>query len=347
MSAGRGATTMTPLAIVVHGGAGAIAPERHARVADGCAAAAEIGYAILAAGGRALDAVQAAVRALEDDPELNAGTGAVLNRDGTVELDACLMDGATLAIGGVAAAPDLRNPIDVARAVLDDGEHVLLSGYGAQRFAIERGISPVTTDTLITERSRARWWEEHLRRSGLGDAVQVPEPRDATRGGGGALPASPAGEGRERPPGIEGGTVGAVALDAEGHVAAATSTGGINYKRPGRVGDTPLPGCGTWADDAGGAASATGDGEAIIRVTLCRALIDRLARGEDPEAAAAAALDELVRRGRGTGGVIAVDPRGTIVAAHASPTMSFAAIRNERRARGVTTTGASLAALLT
>lgn len=307
------------LAIVVHGGAGAIAAERHARVADGCAAAAELGYAILAAGGRALDAVQAAVRALEDDPELNAGTGAVLNRDAAVELDASIMDGATLAIGGVAALPDIKNPIDVARAILDDGEHVLLAGTGAQRFAAERGIPAVSAESLMTERTRARWWEEHLRRQGLSDAAPVP---------------------------AEGGTVGAVALDAAGHVAAATSTGGINYKRAGRVGDTPLPGCGTWADDLGGAASATGDGEAIIRVTLCRALVDRLARGEPAEAAAAAVLDELVRRGRGTGGVIAVDPRGHVVAAHASPTMSFACIRNGRSARGVSTTGAPLSTLL-
>lgn len=315
-----------PLAIVVHGGAGAIAPERHARVAEGCAAAAEIGYAVLAAGGRALDAVQAAVRALEDDPELNAGTGAVLNRDAAVELDAAIMDGATLAIGGVAALPSIKNPIDVARAVLEDGEHVLLAGTGAQRFAIERGFAPVDPESLMTERTRARWWDEHVRRTTGSTAPPVP---------------------------AEGGTVGAVAVDAAGHVAAATSTGGINYKRPGRVGDSPLPGCGTWADDQGGAASATGDGEAIIRVTLCRALIDRLARGEEPDAAAAAVLDELARRGRGTGGVIAVDPRGAIVAAHVSPTMSFAAIRDDgsgsgpKRAAGVSTSGTRLDRLVT
>jgi beta-aspartyl-peptidase (threonine type) len=289
-------------AIVVHGGAGTLPPERRPAAVAACRAAAEAGHAVLAAGGRALDAVQAAVRVLEDAPELNAGTGAVLTRDGTVELDAAIMDGATLAIGAIAAVPDLRAPIDVARAVMDDGEHVLLAGPAALRFAAERGITTVPTASLVTERSRARWQEETARRAGLVTA--------------------PASE-------HEGGTVGAVAVDRDGHVAAATSTGGINWKRSGRVGDTPLPGCGTWADDRGGAASATGDGEAIIRVTLCRALVDRFERGEDPDLAAAAVLDELRTRGRGTGGVIAVTPGGHVVVAHASETMTYAAIVGE------------------
>jgi beta-aspartyl-peptidase (threonine type) len=281
------------IAIVVHGGAGALPPDRRAAAVDACRAAAQAGHAVLAAGGRALDAVQAAVRVLEDAPVLNAGTGAVLTRDGTVELDAAIMDGATRAIGAIAAVPDLRAPIELARAVLEDGEHVLLAGPAALRFAAERGIHPVPTETLITERARERWREETARR------------------------------GSTKP---EGGTVGAVAVDRDGHVAAATSTGGINWKRSGRVGDTPLPGCGTWADDRGGAASATGDGEAIIRVTLCRSLVDRLERGEQPETAAAAVLDELVTRGRGTGGVIAITPRREVVASHCTETMAYAAI---------------------
>jgi len=247
------------IAIVVHGGAGTLPLERRPAAVSACRAAAEAGHAVLAAGGRALDAVQAAVRVLEDAPELNAGTGAVLTRDGTVELDAAIMDGAARAIGAVAAVPDVRAPIDLARAILDDGEHVLLAGPAALRFAAERGIHPVPTESLITERARTRWRDETARRAGLLTTA------DSTK---------------------EGGTVGAVAVDRDGHVAAATSTGGINWKRSGRVGDTPLPGCGTWADDRGGAASATGDGEAIIRVTLCRTLVDRLERGEDPDAAA-------------------------------------------------------------
>jgi beta-aspartyl-peptidase (threonine type) len=310
------------IALVVHGGAGAISPERHARVTAGCAAAAEAGFAVLGAGGRALDAVQAAVRVLEDDPELNAGTGSVLTRDGTVEVDAAIMDGPRRAIGAVAAVPDLRAPIDLARAVLDDGEHVLLAGPAAWRFAAERGIAPVPTATLITERSRTRWRDEAARRAA--GAVTPPVP-------------------------AEGGTVGAVALDAQGRLAAATSTGGVSFKRAGRVGDTPLPGCGTWADDHS-AASATGDGEAIIRVTLCRVLAQRVVGGDELEVAAAAALDELVAHG-GSGGVIAVDRGGRVVAAHASPTMSFAAVVDDgggaRRVAGVSTAGTRLAALLT
>ncbi|HVK78262.1 MAG TPA: isoaspartyl peptidase/L-asparaginase [Kofleriaceae bacterium] len=307
------------IALVVHGGAGAIATERHARVADGCAAAAAAGYAVLAAGGAALDAVQAAVRVLEDDPELNAGTGAVLTRQGTVELDAAIMDGASLGVGAVAAVPDLARPVDLARAVLDDGEHVLLAGPAAWLFARERGFAPAPPWALITDRARARWQLERERRTGPDD---------------------------ER----DGGTVGAVALDRHGHVAAATSTGGINYKRPGRVGDTPLPGAGTWADDLAGAASATGDGEAIIRVGLTRGLCDRLARGETADAAAGAVIAELARRGRGHGGVICVDPRGGLAAVHDTATMAFAAVRDDghgvRRAAGVSTHGYRLADLL-
>ena len=341
------------IALVVHGGAGAIAAERHARVASGCAAAAEAGFAILAAGGRALDAVQAAVRVLEDDPELNAGTGAVLTRDGAVELDAAIMDGATGAIGAVAAVPDARAPIELARAVLDDGEHVLLAGPAAWRFAAERGLAPVPTDTLITARARARWEEERARRA-------------AATGGAAPGPGRGPGAAGER----EGGTVGAVGLDAAGHLAAATSTGGTLWKRAGRVGDTPLPGCGTWADDRVGAASATGDGEAIIRVTLCRALCDRLAAGVEPDLAAAELLAELAARGRGQGGVIAITPGGAVVAAHSAPTMAFAAVvdatvvdatvvgatvvdggarggAGPRRAAGVSTAGTRLARLLT
>ncbi len=280
-------------ALIVHGGAGAIAPERHAAIARGCEDAARAGAAVLAAGGAALDAVQAAVRVLEDCPELNAGVGAVLTRDGTVELDAAIMDGATRRVGAIAAVPDLRQPIDLARAVLDDGEHVLLAGPAAWAFARERGVSPVAPEVMITARARARHAEERARRAG----GPAPAERD-------------------------GGTVGAVAIDAAGRLAAATSTGGINYKRPGRVGDSPLPGCGTWADRHG-AASATGDGEAIIRVTLTRALVDRVARGATAAAASRDAIADLAEVG-GAGGVIAIDAAGRLGAWHGTATMPIA-----------------------
>ncbi len=277
--------------LIVHGGAGKLVEERHAVAHAGCLAAAIAGLRVLAGGGSALDAVQVAVRALEDDPEFNAGVGAVLARDGSVELDASIMDGAGR-IGAVAAVPDLRRPVDLARAVLDDGEHVMLAGPAAWTFAAERGFTRGPADELITARARARLAEEHAKRSR---------------------------------PAVEGGTVGAVAIDDRGRVAAATSTGGIAYKRPGRVGDTPLPGCGTWADDAAGAASATGDGEAIIKVTLTRRLVDALAAGAAPSSAARTALAELVRKTGGSAGVICVDIHGQLAAEHVSDTMPVAA----------------------
>jgi beta-aspartyl-peptidase (threonine type) len=272
--------TIVP-ALVVHGGAGTIPAERVPGAQAGCCAAAARGLAVLAAGGSALDAVQTAVRALEDDPGFNAGVGAALTRDGTVEQDAAIMDGAALRVGAVGAVPNLRQPIDLARAVLDDGEHVLLVGEAAWAFARERGFAPVEPEVLITERARRRLEEAR-------------------------------------------GTVGACAIDAAGHVAAATSTGGTTGKRPGRVGDTPLPGCGTYADDRAGAASATGSGELIIRVSLTRVLIDHLRAGRSAAEAAQLAIDELVERVGGDAGVICVDRLGTIATARSSEMMPTA-----------------------
>ena len=282
--------------IVVHGGAGRVDGHRHERCAEGCASAARAGLAVLAAGGAALDAVQAAVRVLEDDPEFNAGIGSSLTRDGTIEVDASIMEGRSLRVGAIAAVPALLRPVDLARAVLEDGEHVLLAGEAAWEFAGERGFVRDAAGTMIVERARKSLEDERARRSA-------------------AVPAPPA-------PG--GGTVGACAIDALGHVAAATSTGGITFKRRGRVGDTPLPGCGTWADDQAGAASATGHGESIMRVTLARFVVDRLRAGVTAEDAAWAGIDELATRVRGTGGVIVVDAHGRIGLAHNTPSMSWA-----------------------
>ncbi|MBL8621972.1 MAG: isoaspartyl peptidase/L-asparaginase [Myxococcales bacterium] len=305
------------IAIVVHGGAGTIEPARHAAATAGCAAAARRGYARLAAGGAALDAVQAAVRALEDDPAFNAGVGAVLTRDGTVELDAAIMDGVDGRIGAIAAVPDLRRPIDLARAVLDDGEHVLLAGAAAWAFARRHGHAPAPPGTMVTARALARWRAQRI----------------------------------ERAAEVGGGTVGAVAIDGAGRLAAATSTGGILGKRPGRVGDSPLPGCGTWAD-RGLAASATGPGEAIIRATLTRRLALAVEAGATPAAAAAALLDEMIATGGAAAGagVIAVDRAGRIAATHRTPTMAFAAVRDDGRgaqaAAGTSTATAPLEAQL-
>lgn len=268
-------------AIVVHGGAGLVALERHDRLRAGVRAAAAAGNAILASGGRALDAVVAAVRVLEDDPEFNAGCGSALTRDGTVETDASVMDGATQRVGAVGAVPELGCAVALARAVLDRGEHVLLAGPSAWEFAREVGIAPAPAGSLVTERARTR----------LADLK---------------------------------GTVGAVARDRDGRFAAATSTGGITGKRKGRVGDSPVPGAGTWAD-ANCAISATGDGEAILRVALARSIAMRIAAGRSADAAVRESLAELRRVTAGTAGVIVIDA-STISALQLSSTMPIASI---------------------
>ena len=250
-----------------------MAAERYDRLRAGVRAAAEAGDAVLDGGGSALDAVVAAVRVLEDDPEFNAGTGAALTRNGTVETDAAVMDGDTRRVGAVAAVPELGNPILLARAVLDAGEHVLLAGPAAWQFAGEVGNTPAPAGSLITARARQRLQE-----------AQAFERE------------------RER----EGGTVGAVARDRNGRLAAATSTGGTVRKRPGRIGDSPIPGAGTWADREI-AVSATGDGEAILRVALARTIAAYAQAGMTAHEAATAALAELRRLTGGTAGVIALD----------------------------------------
>ena len=275
----------------MHGGAGGLQDHRIDVANAGTRRAVEAGLRVFGQNGSAVDAVQAAVRVLEDDPEFNAGVGAALTRDGTVEVDAAIMDGGSLRIGAIAAVENLRRPIDLARLVLNDGEHVLLVAHGAWLFAQEHGIVPVELRELLTDRSLAILEQERLRRA---------------------------------PVHVGGGTVGACAIDARGHVAAATSTGGTPFKRRGRVGDTPLSGCGTYADDQGGAASATGHGESIIRVTLTRRLVDMLRAGAPAEEAARGAIDELGQRVDGSGGVICVDRNGRVGVAHNTPRMPFA-----------------------
>ncbi|MHB8877539.1 MAG: isoaspartyl peptidase/L-asparaginase family protein, partial [Myxococcaceae bacterium] len=263
-----------PIALFVHGGAGpAAADDRADDCAQGCLAAARVGYAVLARGGRALDAVEAAVAALEDDPRFNAGVGSALNSDGEVEMDASLMDGETLAAGAVTLVRTFKNPVRLARAVLEHTPHVLLGGEGAARLGRELGFAEVDPAGLVTSRARDRL-SQHRGQPG-------------------------------------GGTVGAVAVDAKGHVAAATSTGGMTGKRPGRIGDTPLIGCGTYADDLSGAASATGVGEAIIKTVLAKRACDELRGGATPDEAAQRAVSGLERAG-GYGGLIVVDRTGRL-----------------------------------
>lgn len=288
-------------AVVVHGGAGAWQSADEAAAEAGCLAAVDVGIAVLGAGGSAMDAAIAAVRVLEDDPIYNAGIGSVLTVDGRVEVDAAVMDGATLGFGAIAAVDGAYPGVDIARAVLDDCPHVLLSGEGAAEFARQRGFA---WTNLVTERAQKRL-ERDL--SGRGDATP--------------------------------GTVGAAAIDASGDVAAATSTGGTSGKMRGRIGDTPVCGAGTYADNEGGAASATGLGEAIIRVTLSRQVIDRMRDGMSASQAAWAAVATL-ERGGGTGGLVCCDRDGRLGAAHTTPRMPYAGARldaegNRHRAAGV------------
>ncbi len=281
-------------AILVHGGAGnleegdAASSGADAPRLVGVREAVRAGWAILAAGGSALDAVEAAVRVLEDDPAYNSGTGACLTAAGDVELDASIMDGATLRCGGVAVVKDVKNPVTLARRVMDHSEHVLFAGPGASAFAREVGIPAYENRLLVTPLQRARW--EGLRGT------------------------APSGH----------GTVGAVARDRHGHLAAATSTGGMVMKRPGRVGDTPIVGCGTYADDALAAVSCTGHGERIIQLTLARHCADLVGQGRPAMEAAREAIRRLGERVDGEGGLIVVAPRGDVGFAHNSPVMARA-----------------------
>jgi L-asparaginase / beta-aspartyl-peptidase len=272
-------------ALVVHGGAGADPAEGRDVLRAGVTAAALAGWRVLAEDGHALDAVEAAVRVLEDHPRFNAGHGSVLTSGGTVEMDASIMEGDHLQCGAVAAVSHLANPVALARRVLEDGRHVLLVGEGAHAFARAVGIPECDPASLVTDRQRQRL---------------------ATRGDG------------------DRGTVGAVALDRHGTVAAATSTGGMVGKRPGRVGDSALIGCGTYADSTLGGVSCTGSGEAIIRVVLARRALDYLKEADDPDYAAKVAVDLLVEEGRGEGGLILVDWRGRVGYAHSTPLMPVA-----------------------
>ena len=265
--------------IVVHGGAGADPNDGPDELRDGMRAAALAGWRALGGGGRAVDAVEAAVRALEDHPRFNAGRGSVLTAAGTIEMDASIMDGERLACGAVAAVSRVANPVTLARRVMEDDRHVLLVGDGAHAFARAVGLPDCDPMLLTTDRQRKRL------------AAHVDD---------------------------NGGTVGAVAIDRHGTIAAATSTGGMIGKRPGRVGDSPLIGCGTYADNRLGGVSCTGSGEAIIRVVLASRTLDRLAQDGDPDAAARAAVELLVKEGRGEGGLILVDPRGRV--GHATST---------------------------
>ncbi|MBN2491532.1 MAG: isoaspartyl peptidase/L-asparaginase [Planctomycetes bacterium] len=283
-------------AVLVHGGAGAIPARRHAAHVAGCRQAAEVGFGALQAGGSALDAVVAAVGAMEEDLTFDAGRGAFLNRDGRVELDAAVMRGADLAFGAVGAVTRVRSAVTLARRVLEAGEAAFLVGDGAHAFAREAGVPWIENAVLILERERERW---RLCREGVLDAFTADGFGD---------------------------TVGAVAVDGAGRTAAAGSTGGTPYKRPGRIGDTPLPGAGLLADDRLGAAVASGHGEPILRALLAREVLAGL---EAPaggvasvRAAIASALEGLHARLGAKAGLVLVTPDGRLAAGRTTAAMA-------------------------
>lgn len=302
-------------ALAIHGGAGVInrselSPERDALYRQGLQQALDAGQAVLAAGGSALDAVEASVRVLEDNPLFNAGKGAVFTSDGRNELDAAIMDGTDLNAAAVAGLTRTRNPVRAARAVMERSPHVMLIGEGAEVFADSVGLEKVAPAYYFTE---SRWQALERTLRNRGEAIP-PRPEGAPPAPAVAGPAAPLAFNLHEAPLDERkfGTVGAVALDQQGRIAAATSTGGTTGKRWGRVGDVPVIGAGTYASNAEGCAvSATGAGEYFIRATVARDICHGTASGRSLQDAADAEIAEVGRLG-GDGGVIAVAPDGTV-----------------------------------
>jgi beta-aspartyl-peptidase (threonine type) len=313
--------------LLVHGGAWAIPADAAAAHEAGVRNALEAGYALLSGGGSALDAVEAAVTVLEDDPTFDAGRGSFLTSDGRVQLDALLMDGGRMKAGGVACVERLRNPIQAARLVLDMSPHVYFVGAGAEEFAQAHGMTLIDNAELVLDRERVRLAHAQVRQAaGLEDITfsghilhddKSPETAFPTQDA--SSPASAT----EEPTQWSHDTVGAVALDARGNLAAATSTGGTLNKTPGRVGDSSLIGCGCYADNLSAAVSLTGWGEPIMKLVLGKWATDRVADGTAPELAAGEAIAYLFNRLGGHGGIILLGPDGRFGLAHNTPAMAW------------------------
>jgi len=281
--------------ILVHGGAWAIpddACEAHER-------AAAAGWSALSRGASSLEAVEEAVAVLEDDDTFDAGRGAFLNRDGRVQLDALIMDGATLKAGGVGCVERLRNPVRAARVVLEKSPHIYFVAEGAERFASEQGIPLIDNSELILPREIERWKNAAEQRY-----LHVPSEFSGDFD--------------------SHDTVGAIALDRKGNIAAATSTGGTLNKAPGRVGDSSLIGCGCYADNETAAASTTGWGEPMMKLVFAKWATDRVTSDFGPHEVAPAAIQYLHARLNGHGGIILLDRRGRIGIAHNTPRMAWA-----------------------
>jgi L-asparaginase / beta-aspartyl-peptidase len=298
-----------PIVLVIHGGAGVIERSRmtsakEASYRAGLAAALDAGFGVLERGGSSLDAVTAAVRTMEDDPQFNAGLGAVLNHDGDAELDAAIMDGNGPRAGAVAAVLHVKNPIELARLVMDKSPHVLMVAGGAEEFALEQGMPLVPRGYFRTE----------AREHELEDALRAEKTRRAHGGG---------------------GTVGAVALDRAGNLAAATSTGGLTNKHEGRVGDSPIIGAGTYASNESCAVSGTGQGEYFIRGVVAYDICALVHYRSLPIAQAMhEVIHEKLQRAGGEGGAIGVDPAGNVAMDFNSLGM-FRAVRDSRGRREI------------
>ena len=288
MAGGAQAQDKADWKLVIHGGAGVIekanmTPDKDREIRAALDGALAAGSQVLGRGGSALDAVEAAVKVLEDDPNFNAGRGSVLTFDGDIEMDASIMDGRTRAAGAVTGVTQTRNPISLARAVMEKSEHVFLSRDGADAFSKAQGLEQAPQDYFSTPRRQQQL--EQFKTTKV-SALDIE---------------------------YKFGTVGAVAVDARGHVAAATSTGGMTGKRWGRIGDSPIIGAGTYADDRGCAVSGTGWGEYFIRVGVAHEICARMRmNGTAPQEAADAVMAEVKALG-GDGGVIVVTPKGDMV----------------------------------
>lgn len=300
-------------ALVVHGGAWAIPDDMVEAHLKGVRTAAAVGWRVLERGGAALDAVEEAVVVMENDETFDAGRGSFLNRDGKVQLDALIMEGSTLRAGGVGCVEHIANPIRAARKILSESPHVYFVGEGAERFAREHGIPLCRNEDLIIPREveRLRHYQAHL--------------------------------GEEKPnifaEQTSVDTVGAVALDRDGNLAAATSTGGTLNKAPGRLGDSSLIGCGCYADNESAAASTTGWGEPIMKLVLAKWSTDRVRSGSVPEWVAKEAISHLEERVKGHGGIILLDPEGRFGIAHNTPRMAWAVRQTGREESGIQRNG--------
>jgi beta-aspartyl-peptidase (threonine type) len=294
--------------LLVHGGAWAIPDEMVEAHLDGVRTAMAAGWSVLNKGGSALDAVEEAVVIMENDEAFDAGRGSFLNRDGKVQLDALIMDGATLRAGGVGCVEHIANPVRAARKVLSESPHVYFVAEGAERFAQEHGIPLCENEDLIIPRETERL------RTLQSSATKTEELFAPT---------------------ISHDTVGAVALDTSGNIAAATSTGGTLNKAPGRLGDSSLIGCGCYADNQSAAVSTTGWGEPIMKLVLAKWAADRVASGNLPQWVALEAMNYLKDRVNGHGGIILLDAAGRFGLAHNTPRMAWAYRTTEKDAIGV------------